>query len=202
MSFIKQKELAIALFIIPLVFILFNYYTGVAEPLAKELIGWGSILWNFSMLIGTYSMFKHRVTNLAERKEDSLYNIILFGSFFVYLYCMFANPAGYDFILSNIQTPLGMGLLVGFASTYTMLFRGSRTRTWLGVLLLISSVFTAMRQIPIFPDMWIGFHIIGTWVRDVPNAGVMRAITIGMGVGLVATLVRELTGKETSYLGG
>jgi len=202
MSFIKQKELAIALFIIPLVFILFNYYTGIADSLAKELIGWGSILWNFSMLIGTYSMFKHRFTNLAERKEDSSYNIILFGSFFIYLYCMFANPEGYDFILSNIQTPLGMGLLVGFASTYTMLFRGARTRTWLGIILLISSIFTAMRRIPIFPDMWIGFHIIGTWVRDVPNAGVMRAITIGMGVGLVATLVRELTGKETSYLGG
>jgi hypothetical protein len=43
--------------------------------------------------------------------------------------------------------------------------------------------------------------VIGNWLNNVPNAAVMRAITIGMGIGLIATMVRELLGKETHYLG-
>jgi len=202
MSFLKEKEFAIILFVIPLLFLLFNYYTGIENAAASELIGWGSILWNFSMLIGTYTMFKYLATNLVQRKKDSEYSIILFVSFFSYLYCMYAYPAGYDFILSSLQTPLGFGLLVSQFTTYTLLFRGARTRNWLGVLLLISAIFYALSMIPIATRTWVGFQIIGTWINNVPNAGVMRAITIGMGVGLVATLVRELTGKETHYLGG
>ena len=201
MSFVKQKELAIILFIMPVLFLLFNYYTGISDPAAKELIGWGAILWNFSMLIGTYTMFKYLATNMVQRKKDSEYSIILFVSFFAYIACMYAYPAGYDYILANFQTPLQMGLLVGTFTNYTMLFRGARTRNWLGVVLLVSAILFALRMIPIAGRTWSGFTVIGTWLNDVPNAGVMRAITIGMGVGLVATLVRELTGKETHYLG-
>jgi len=202
MSFLKEKELAIVLFVVPVLFLLFNYYTGISDAAAKELIGWGSILWNFSMLIGTYTMFKYLGTNLVQRKKESEYSIILFISFFAYLACMYAYPAGYDYILSNLQTPLQMGLLVGTFTNYTMLFRGARTRNWLGVVLLVSAILFALRQIPIAGRTWVGFTAMGSWINDVPNAGVMRAITIGMGVGLVATLIRELTGKETHYLGG
>ena len=201
MSFVKQKELAIILFIAPVLFLLFNYYTGISDPVAKELVGWGSILWNFSMLIGTYTMFKYLATNMVQRKKDSEYSAILFVSFFAYIASMYAYPAGYDYILTNFQTPLQMGLLVGTFTNYTMLYRGARTRNWLGVILLMSSILFALRQIPIAGQFWPGFTVIGSWLNDVPNAGVMRAITIGMGVGLVATLVRELTGKETHYLG-
>jgi len=202
MSFLKEKEFAIILFVMPLLFLLFNYYTGISDPAAKELVGWGSILWNFSMLIGTYTMFKYLGTNLVQRKKDSEYSIILFISFFAYLACMYAYPSGYDYILTNLQTPLQMGLLVGTFTNYTMLFRGARTRNWLGVLLLVSAILYALSMIPIATRTWVGFSMMGTWINVVPNAGVMRAITIGMGVGLVATLLRELTGKETHYLGG
>jgi hypothetical protein len=39
------------------------------------------------------------------------------------------------------------------------------------------------------------------WLKDVPNTGAMRAITIGMGVGLLAVVIRVLLGMERSYLG-
>jgi hypothetical protein len=200
-SFVKQKEFAIVVFVLPLLFLLLNYYTGVADPVAKELVGWGQTLWNFSMLIATLTMFKQFGTNMIQRKKDSEYSAILFVAFFAYLACLYAFPAGYDYILTNYQTPLSMGLLVGTFNTYTLLFRGARTRNWLGVLLLVSSILFALHLIPIAVRTWSGFDIIGAWINDIPNAGVMRAITITMGVGLVATLVREVTGKETHYLG-
>jgi hypothetical protein len=82
-----------------------------------------------------------------------------------------------------------------------MLFRGARTRNWVGMLLLISSIITVLRMAPVGEVIWTGFPVIGTWLNAVPNAAVMRAITIGMGIGLIATMVRELLGKETHYLG-
>jgi hypothetical protein len=201
MSVLKQKEFAIILFVIPLLFILFNYYTGIANPAATELINWGAYLWNFSMIIGTYSMFRKHLMNITEKQKDWPYSVIMFASFFVYFGTLYLYKDAAQWILDYVQNPIMLTIWVGAFTTFTMLFRGARTRNWVGMLLLFSSIITVLRMAPVGEVIWTGFPIIGSWINSVPNAAVMRAITIGMGIGLIATMVRELLGKETHYLG-
>jgi len=201
MSFIKQKEFAIILFVLPLLFLLFNYYTGIAEPAAAELINWGAYLWNFSMIIGTYSLFRVHGTNIAKKGKDWPYSVVIFISFVTYFVASYVFTDVFKLILDYIQTPIMLTIWMGGFATLTMVFRGARTKSYLGLLLLVGSIFTVLRMAPIGPQIWPGFHTIGMWLNDVPNMAVMRAITIVMGVGLIATLVREILGKETHYLG-
>jgi hypothetical protein len=201
MSVIKQKEFAVIMFVVPLLFILFNYYTGIANPAATELINWGAYLWNFSMIIGTYSMFRKHLMTITEKQKDWPYSVIMFASFFVYFGMSYINKDIFQWILDYVQNPIMLTIWVGAFTTFTMLFRGARTRNWVGMLLLISSIITVLRMAPVGEVIWTGFPVIGTWLNNVPNAAVMRAITIGMGIGLIATMVRELLGKETHYLG-
>lgn len=201
MSVLKQKEFAIILFILPLVFILFNFYTGIAGPQATEVINWGAYLWNFSMIIGTYSMFKKHLLTITEKRKEWPYSVIMFFSFFVYFIMGYIHQPTFKWILDFVQTPIMMTIWVGAFTTFTMIFRGARTRSWIGYLLLFSTIMTVLRMAPIGETIWIGFPIIGNWINKVPNTAVMRAITIGMGIGLLATMAREILGKETHYLG-
>lgn len=201
MSVIKQKEFAIILFVLPLLLILFNFYTNVAGAQATELINWGAYLWNFSMIIGTYSMFRKHVLTITERQKDWPYSIIMFVSFFAYFISGYIHQPTFNWIMNFIQTPIMLSIWVGAFTTFTMIFRGARTRNWLGVLLLFSTIMTVLRMAPIGQVIWGGFPVIGNWINTVPNVAVMRAITIGMGIGLLATMTREILGKETHYLG-
>lgn len=201
MSVLKQREFAVILFVVPLLFILFNFYTGIAGPQATELINWGAYLWNFSMIIGTYSMFRKHVLTITERQKDWPYSVIMFVSFLVYFITGYIHTPTFQWIMDFVQTPIMMTIWVGAFTTFTMIFRGARTRSWLGVLLLLSTVLTVLRMAPVGEAIWSGFPIIGLWINDVANVAVMRAITIGMGIGLLATMTREILGKETHYLG-
>jgi hypothetical protein len=201
MSVIKQKEFAIILFVLPLLLILFNFYTNVAGTQATELINWGAYLWNFSMIIGTYSMFRKHVLTITERQKDWPYSIIMFVSFFAYFISGYIHQPTFKWIMDFVQTPIMLSIWVGAFTTFTMIFRGARTRNWLGVLLLFSTIMTVLRMAPIGQVIWSGFPVIGNWINTVPNVAVMRAITIGMGIGLLATMTREILGKETHYLG-
>jgi len=201
MSIIKQKEFAIVLFIVPLLFLLFNYYTGIADPVASEVINWGSYLWNFSMIIGTYSLFRAHGEKVIKKSKDWIYSVIIFVSFIIYFMASYVSPDSFKFLLDYVQTPIMLTIWIGGFTTFTMIFRGAKTRNWLGILLLVSAILTVLRMAPIGPAFWPGFATIGLWLNDNPNRAVMSAITISMGVGLIATMVRELLGKETHYLG-
>jgi hypothetical protein len=201
MSFLKQKEFAVILFVISLVFLLFNYYTGIADPTATEFINWGAWLWNFSMIIGTIALFREHGTRIVQKKKDWQYSGLIFVAFVVYFATSYIYEPVYNFILNNIQTPIMLAIWISGFTTFTMLFRGARTRNWLGILLLASSILTVLMMAPIGAVIWPGFPIIGQWISSYPNSAVMSAITICMGVGLLATLVREIFGKETHYLG-
>lgn len=202
MSVLKQKEVAIMFFVLPLLFLLLNYFTGIATPQANELTIWGSYLWNFSMIIGTYSMFRKHLLNITEKSKDYLYSGIMFASFFIYFISSYVYVPVHQWILDYVQTPIMMTIWVGCFATFTLVFRGSRIRGWVGGLLIFSIIVTALRMAPIGEVIWVGFPIIGNWINTVPNTSVMRAITIGMGIGLLATMIREIFGKETHYLGG
>ena len=67
--------------------------------------------------------------------------------------------------------------------------------------LLIAGVLVILGNLPAAGAFWSGLPTIGSWVFTVPVAAAMRGIYISTGVGIVATGLRVLLGREVGTLG-
>jgi hypothetical protein len=87
-------------------------------------------------------------------------------------------------------------------------YRSFRARNLLAGLLLGSAFIVMLGQVPIGEAMTrslpSGFHAsdISTWIMQVPNSASKRAIDLGLTLGVLATMLKILTGIERSWLGG
>jgi len=125
-------------------------------------------------------------------------------------------------IFEFILTPLNMtmfSLLAFFVASAA--FRAFRAKNIEATLLLTTAVLVLLGQtfmagyitgwLPEYPvdpnqapSFWAYFRleVLKETIRDVPTAAGMRAITIGIALGVVATSLRVLAGVDRSYLGG
>jgi len=203
MSVLRRREIAILFYVVPMLFLVFEYFTGIGSESSSALIGWAIILSTFTYLIGGFAIFRLHILNIAKQKGEWPYSVILITSFALFLGLAYTYQPGYKWVLENVYTPLTI-IMFGFVGFYaaTALFRGARIRNFNAGLLIICAIFLMLYNAPIGEAMWPGFKTIGGWLKDVPNTGVMRAVTIGVAIGILATFVRALLGLETSYLGG
>jgi hypothetical protein len=87
-------------------------------------------------------------------------------------------------------------------------YRSFRARNLMAGLLLGSAFVVMLGQVPIGELMTRslppGFHAsdISTWIMQVPNTASKRAIDLGLTLGVLATMLKILTGIERSWLGG
>jgi hypothetical protein len=87
-------------------------------------------------------------------------------------------------------------------------YRSFRARNLLAGLLLGSAFVVMLGQVPIGElltrSLPAGFHAsdISTWIMQVPNTASKRAIDLGLTLGVLATMLKILTGIERSWLGG
>ena len=203
MSIARRKEFAMLFYVAPMLFIVFEYYTGVGSNAASALITWGIILSTFTYLIGGFAIFRHHILKIANKNNDWPYSTILMATFASFLGMAYLHRPGYQWVLENVYQPLTI-LMFGFVGFYTVtaLFRGSRVRNLHSAILMACAVLLMLYNAPVGEAIWPGFHTIGAWLKDVPNTGVMRGVVIGVAIGVLATFVRALLGLETSYLGG
>lgn len=111
----------------------------------------------------------------------------------------------YRTVLVPIQSSM-FALLAFFMASAA--YRSFRARNLLAGLLLGSAFIVMLGQVPIGELMTrslpAGFHAsdISTWIMQVPNTGSKRAIDLGLTLGVLATMLKLLTGIERSWLGG
>jgi hypothetical protein len=203
MSIVRRKEIAMLFYIAPMLFIVFEYYTGVGSNAASALITWGIILSTFTYLIGGFAIFRHHILKIANKNNDWPYSAILMATFASFLGMAYLHQPGYQWVLENVYQPLTI-LMFGFVGFYTVtaLFRGSRVRNLHAGVLITCAILLMLYNAPVGEAIWPGFQTLGGWLKDVPNTGVMRGVVIGVAIGVLATFVRSLLGLETSYLGG
>lgn len=189
-----------ALYIIVMVFLIFSNYTGVAKNIAADVRSWGIAIATFAALIGVINISYLHITKLYRKKEGWPYSIVMFTCFIVYFVVAYEYKPGYDWIISNLSIPLGAAFLSGF-NTLGVIFRGSRARSIWSALILFSVVVTALLMVSLGPLISPSIIDIATWIKNYPTTGVFRAVTIGIGIGLLVLVVRAILGMEKSYLG-
>lgn len=209
-SFLKGRELVILFYAVPTLFIILSYYLipagNIIKDIETQMLAWVVILWTMSYLLGGYALFRYHLTLIQRKREGYQFSYLLLGSFIAFLILGLIKSATgfglYDWLWNNALLPLQIAMLsyVGFY-TYTVFFRGARSRTWEAGLLLGVSILLMFYSAPYGTAYWYGFETIGNWINSVPNMAGQRAILIGMAIGLIAIFVRTLLGLERAQLG-
>jgi hypothetical protein len=209
-SFLKSRELVILFYAVPTLFIILEYYLipagNIIKDIGTQMLSWVIILWTMSYLLGGYALFRYHLTLIQRKREGYQFSYLLLGSFIVFLFLGILYSATgfglYNWLWNNALLPLQIAMLsyVGFY-TYTVFYRGARSRSWEATLLLGVSILLMFYSAPYGTAYWYGFETIGNWINSVPNMAGQRAILIGMAIGLIAIFVRTLLGLERAQLG-
>lgn len=200
MSILRRKEIPMSLYIIAMVFLLFSNYTGIASNIASDVRSWGIAIATFAALIGVISISYLNIIKIYEKRDGWPYSIVMFVCFIVFFVCAYVYEPGYTWIISCISIPLGAAFLSGF-NTLGVIFRGSHVRSYWSAIIIFSVIITALYMVSIGPVIWPGIIDIAVWIKDYPTTGVFRAVTMGIGIGLLMLVVRAILGMEKSYLG-
>jgi hypothetical protein len=200
-SILRRREFPMALCIFTTVFLLFSYYTDIGTGLATNFRVWMTQISMFAMIVGVIMLIQRHTQIIMRRTPGWHYSIVAFFFLIMYTIVQYSSKDVYTFVLTNIYTPMqyaGTGAVVPIVIYY----RGARVKSIYSAI-LITTLFISNFYNSVIGPVLLGPGImpLGSWIKDVINTGAMRAITIGMGLGLLVVLIRVILGMEVSYLG-
>lgn len=201
MSILKSREIPIAICIITTAFLMVSYYTDLGTGLATNMRGWMIQISTFAMFLGVAMLFRRHINILLRKTEGWPYSVVIFVFFFFYFAVQYSSTELYNYVLMNVYTPMAYASAAAVVPI-TIYWRGTKVRSIYSGLLVATLLITNFSSAAIGTTLFgPGINILGMWIKNVINTGVMRAITIGMGLGMLTVIMRIFLGMETSYLG-
>jgi len=172
-----------------------------------EIRTWGVIIAAFTMGLGVTTLVDNNLRIIRRRGRNwpyYLYSLILMC---VMIVTGLMPPMTKHFVFlwlyNNAFSRLAQAMysiLAFFITTAT--FRAFRATTFASACVLVAGIFVILTLAPIGAAISPVIPVIGTWVQNVPNLAGMRAIVIGVGIGIVALGVRTILGYERGHLAG
>ena len=201
MSILKRREIPIAICIITTAFLMVSYYTDLGAGLATNMRGWMIQISTFAMFLGVVMLFRRHVNIILRKTEGWPFSVVIFGFFFFYLAIQYSSKELYNYVLMNVYTPMAYASAAAVVPI-TIYWRGTKVRSIYSGLLVLTLLITNFSSAAIGTTLFgPGITVLGMWIKNVINTGVMRAITIAMGLGMLTVIIRIFLGMETSYLG-
>lgn len=166
---------------------------------------WVIVVGIFALVLGIWSLLKSEFKKLKNPKEAFYAGVLLFG-FFIMVFTGLTREARiagglhmtiFDNVLIPIQATI-FSLLAFYVASAA--YRAFRARTILATILLLTAFIIMLRLIPLGPISAINQTAVG-WILAVPNMAAKRAITMGVGLGVIATCIKIILGIERTYLG-
>lgn len=191
-----------------------QYY--VPHPASEQMLTsatkWMQIIGGFALILGVTSLFHQHAVKIKRQEAGWGYSLVL------YLGLLGTITAGllakgkesidgvmtsfgwvYNFMMVPLQSTM-FAILAFFIASAA--YRSFRARSSEAAVLLVAAVIVMMGRVP------LGEHLIplsgdvSSWILNVLNASVRRAILIGVSLGAVALSFKIIFGVERSYLGG
>lgn len=204
MSALIRRGLPVYLMGLCATLVLADYYvvSDTLHQITGELLTWAVIISAFAIILGLISLMRFHYNNVKKREPGtwylSIYAVCL--TFFALIWGLVYTPA--DPIFGTLWWYLSAWIymicltLCGFYQI-SAAYRAFRIRRAEGVVLFIVAFITLIGWAPIVTGPMA--HLAG-WVSSTPNLGVMRAIEIGSGVGIVILGMRLLIGRERTIV--
>ena len=205
----KRKYPMILTFIFGMIGLFLKASPILNEKFVDYLLLWTAAISSFAVIYSTFNVVKHHVLKIRKKHRDMMYSYVTFVGIllmgvtgFVGHYLPQSNwKLLYDNLYQFVRTPLDatmFSLLAFYISSAA--YRAFRAREWQATMLLIAGFIVMLGRVATGPLMI--FADITNWIMLVPTTAVMRAIMIGVGLGITSTSIKIILGIETSYLGG
>ena len=176
-----------------------------AQSLENTLSQWSIAIGSFAIFLAITSLIRRYINNIKRGKEV-VYNLValisLFGMALLGLIGGTGPNSVFQKIFINVQVPLDatMFSLLGFYVT-SAAYRAFRARNVEATLLLITAILVIL-GISTIGDTQTWLRDLQEWIMNVPNLAQKRGITIGVGLGMIATSVKIILGIERNWMGG
>ncbi|TYB30446.1 MAG: hypothetical protein FXF47_09140 [Candidatus Mcinerneyibacterium aminivorans] len=205
----KRQYPMILTFVFGLIGFILRFSPILNEKYLNDLLSWTMAIAAFAVVIAVISLVKHHAEKIRRKHKDMIYSFVTFiGLIVMALVGILGHymPGSiwksiFDNLYKYVRTPLDatmFSLLAFYISSAA--YRAFRARTWHATALLISGFIVMIGRVAFGPLMI--FADITNWIMLIPTTAVMRAIMIGVGLGITATSIKIILGIETSYLGG
>lgn len=166
---------------------------------------WVIVIGIFALALGIWSLLKSEFRKLKNPKEVFYAGTVLVGYFIMFFTGLKREwiEAGslhvqiFNYVLIPIQATIFALLAFYIASAA---YRAFRARTLLATILLLTAFIVMLRLIPLGGFSTYNQSAVA-WILTVPNMAAKRAITIGVGLGAIATCIKIILGIERTYLG-
>ena len=155
--------------------------------------------------IGIISLTRIHVRRIVGKRPHSLESAIMLITLAIFILVgavLGSGDPSYVYMFQNIIVPLDSAMfsLAGFFMA-SAAYRAFRARSREALALLVAAVIVMLGQAPIGEAVWSGFPVLSQWILDVPNTGGVRALIMGIAIGMLSLTIRMLMGHEKGYLG-
>jgi hypothetical protein len=191
-----------------------QYYVPhpASEQLLTSVTKWLQIIGGFALVLGITSLFHVHAAKIRRKEAGWGYSLVLYlgmlGTIAVGLVnggkesldgAMTAFGWVYAYMLVPLQGTM-FAILAFFIASAA--YRSFRARSREAAVLLVAAVIVMMGRVPLGEYMLPLSGDVSSWILNVLNAAVRRAILIGVSLGAVALSFKIIFGVERSYLGG
>jgi len=187
--------------------VLIGYFVPGLGEIRITVMQWGSLLAAFALLVGVLNLLSVHWTRTSQRSKGSLGSAFLLFAFIATLIIVLISSPSGDLTLwlfNNLQVPLETALLsllvITLTSAAVRLLR--RRLNVFSIIFLFTAVVVLLGTAPLY---WVGdagpLTALSTWLSQVPAAGGMRGLLLGISLGVIATGLRILIGAERPYGG-
>ncbi len=213
MSFIRRREIPIAILSVTILFMIGGYYFSPAafQLPAKYVTEWVVVITAFMLGLGFVNVLMRDVERISKRTPGQWYfsiitQVCIFGMF---LACvanrlMPSTFSGiYRFLYSDVYRSFTMAVqaLAGFF-IFSAVYRSMRLRKLESGAFTLAHVLAVLSNAPIGALIWAGIPIIGTWINNVVMGAGMRGFIICSALGAVFLGFRYILGKSATIIGG
>jgi hypothetical protein len=199
-------RLPLAITTIILVLMVADYFVRVPllNSLVRDLTKAILIMTACAVGIGVIRLVKLNVDRIAVRKTnrlESAITLISFAAFVIVGATLGQGNPNYAYMFNTVIVPLDstMFALSGFFMA-SAAYRAFRARSKEASIMLLAGIIVMLGQAPVGEVLWPATPLLSQWVMDVPNTAGVRAMIMGIAIGMLSLTIRMITGHEKGYL--
>ena len=194
--------LAVGVFALLEYFVPHRFFGGVSQRITQ----WIPVVAATALILGATSLFQHHFVRFLKKHPDRFYSLVALIAMLATTVLGFAwgieegTPFGdiYDIVYKPMTSAM-FSLLAFFLASAA--FRSFRIRSFEAGLLFAAAIIVMLGRIPVGNALSAHLPLMADWIMDVPTTAAMRAIRIGVGLGMATLSVKIILGLERTYMG-
>lgn len=191
------------------VFMTVQYFVSAPwmDATYRSILAWMQIIFACALIVGIGAVLKNHIVRIQKRPNERFYSAVLVVAVIVMSALGFSGGidqgSSFLWVFNHLQAPMQATVfsLLAFYVT-SAAFRGFRARSVESTILIGAGLIVLIGRVPLGDLITPHLPATADWIVNVPALAAKRAILIGIGLGMVATALKVVSGVERTYMGG